>query len=141
MRKTYIIIILPIVLLLVSCSRPEFKTLKSVHNAPVFMEARYWKGLFGGSGTFELRITNKTGLELHECILILDAKYTHTFQGLHTKEKGLLKTSTLAIGEQLTFRFGGEVDNLIFFEGAQEGLIPKLIGMTCLESDFEWKMD
>ena len=141
MRKIYIIFLLPLVILFASCSRPEFRTLKSVTNAPVFMEARYWKGLFGGGGTFELRITNKTGIDLHECIMVIDGKYTHTFQGLHTKEKGLLKTSTLANGEQLTFQFGGEVDNLQFFEGAESGLIPKLVGMTCIENDYEWKME
>jgi len=140
MRKLYIIIVLQFIFLFSSCSSPHFKVLETTSPSGITMEGRYWRGYFEPTGSFELRITNNSSRDCNNCIIILDGKYKHELEGLHTKERGLIKDSIFAKSEQLTIPFIEDLNNLIFFEGAPEGYIPENIELKCNGCDGVWKL-
>jgi len=140
MQKLNFITVLLFLFLFASCSSPHFKVLESTSQSGITMEGRYWRGYFDPTGSFELRITNNSGRDCNNCIIVLDDKYKHELFGLHTREKGLIKDSVLAKGEQLTIPFIEDVNNLLFFEGTPEGYIPENIELKCDDCDGVWKL-
>jgi hypothetical protein len=123
-----------------SCSSPNFKVLETTSQTGITIEGRYWRGFFSSKGTFEIRLTNNSARDVKNCIVILDGKYKHSLNGLHTREKGMIRDSVFHKGEQVTIYFSDFDSNLIFFEGAEEGYLPDMIGLKCDECDGDWKL-
>jgi hypothetical protein len=140
MRKIYAIVFLQLIFLLSSCSSPNFKVLESSSQTGIVMEGRYWKGFFTSHGSFEIRLTNNSNQDYNNCVVILDSKYRHSLDGLHTREIGMIKDSVFHKGEQVTIYFSDYDSNLIFFEGAEEGYLPETIGLKCNECEGVWKL-
>ena len=123
-----------------SCSSPNFKVLETTSQSGITMEGRYWHGYFNPTGSFEIRITNNSGYDRRNCVIILDGKYQHELLGLHTREKGMIKDSLFTKGEQLTIPFIEDFSNLIFFKGAPDQYIPENIELKCDDCDGVWKL-
>jgi hypothetical protein len=140
MRISYIVIYLIFIFFFSSCSSPHFKVLETNSQSGITMEGRYWRGYFSPTGSFEIRIINNSNRDYSNCTIILDGKYKHELEGLHTRERGLIKDSMFTKGEQLTIPFIEDLNNLIFFEGAPEDYIPENIELKCDDCDGVWKL-
>jgi hypothetical protein len=103
------------------------------------MEGRYWRGFFDKSSDFELRITNNSGSDIRNCVLIFDNKYKHSLQGLHSLERGMIKDSLFRKGEQLTFQFNSDISNLTFFNVPNESYFPSSVSLEYGDKSIEWK--
>ena len=140
----YIIFII-LIFIFSSCSSHDFKILetnsqKTTSQSGITVEGRSWVALFSSTGPFEIRLTNNSNRDYKNCEIILDGKYRHSLDGLHTREIGMIKDSVFHKGENVTIYFSDDDSNLIFFEGTEEGYIPEVIGIKCNECDGEWKM-
>ncbi len=123
-----------------SCGDSNFRVLETNSQTGITVEGMYWKGLLSSSGSFEIRLTNNSGRDYRNCEIILDGKFSHSLDGLHTRDVGMIKDSVFHNGAQVTIYFSDEDSNLIFFEGAEFGLIPERIGIKCNECEGEWKL-
>lgn len=137
LKKASIFIVL---VLFSSCSNNTLHILETVSGSGITMEGRYWHGLFTSKGSFELRMTNSSGQDCKNCIIIFDSKYKHELLGLHTREKGMIKDSTFQKGIQLTIPFIEDLNNLDFFTGVPDGYIPETIELKCDNCDEVWKL-
>jgi hypothetical protein len=124
-----------------SCGNRDFRVLETSSQTGITVEAMYWKRLFSSSGAFELRLTNNSGQDYKNCEIILDEKFRHPLNGLHTREIGMIKDSVFRNGSQVTIYFSDEDSNILFFEGAESGFIPETIGVKCDECEGVWRMD
>lgn len=125
--------------LLISCSSPTFIPLETTTQSNILMEGRYWRGFFEKSSDFELRLTNNSGSDIKNCILIFDNKYKHTIQGLHSLERGMIKDSLFRKGEQLTFQFNSDISNLTFFNVPNENYFPSTVSLEYGSMSILWK--
>ena len=123
-----------------SCSSPDFKILETSSQTGITIEGRYWIAFFSSTGPFEIRLTNSSNRDYKNCEIILDGKFRHTLNGLHTREIGMIKDSVFHKGAQVTIYFSDDDSNLIFFKGTKEGYIPEVIGIKCNECEGEWKL-
>lgn len=103
------------------------------------MEGRYWRGFFDKRSDFELRLTNNSGSDIKNSILIFDDKYKHTLQGLHSLERGMIKDSLFRKREQLTFQFNSDISNLTFFNVPNESYFPSTVSLGYGDNLIEWK--
>jgi hypothetical protein len=140
MRRIYPFVFLQLIFLLSSCSSPNFKVLETASQTGITMEGRYWKGFFSSHGSFEIRLSNSSNQDYNNCVVILDGKYSHPLNGLHTREIGMIKDSVFHKGEKVTLYFSDYDSDLIFFEGAEEGYLPETVGLKCDECDIQWKL-
>jgi len=101
---------------------------------------RSWIAFFSSTGPFEIRLTNNSNSDYKNCEILLDGKFRHSLDGLHTSEIGMIKDSLFHKAEQVTIYFSDDDSNLIFFEGAEEGYIPEVIGIKCDECEGEWRL-
>lgn len=123
-----------------SCASQDFKVLETTSQSGITVELRSWIPFLSSTGPFEIRLTNNSNSNYKNCEIIFDGKFIHKLDGLHTRETGMIKDSVFHKGSQVTIYFSDDDSNLIFFEGAEEGYIPEVIGIKCDECDGEWKI-
>lgn len=123
-----------------SCGNTDFRVLETSSQTGITVEGRYWKALLSSTGSFEIRLTNNSNGDYKNCEVILDGKFSHPLNGLHTREIGMIKDSVFHKGAQVTIYFSDEDSNIMFFEKAELGYIPEVIGIKCNECKGEWKM-
>lgn len=128
-------------LLFTGCSIPEFKFLKPDQPTQITLEEKYFKPLFGTSSEFDLRITNNSNTDLKNCELIFDDKYKHSLQGLHSRNKGLIRDSLFRKGSQYVIYFDREDSNLEFFNVGNDFTRPEKISLKCDECLLYWETD
>lgn len=129
--------ILPI--LFSSCSNTANKVLECNGNCPIILEGRQWHGLFDRHGGFELKFTNQSEKEIDSCYLILDHKYKHTWEGLYSQDRGLLKNSIIYPHEVCTIQFSDIITNQDYFNIKESGYIPYEITLECKGCSSTWK--
>lgn len=138
-NKYLLVIIIFSSVLLISCSSPTFIPLEPNAQSNILMEGRYWRGFFDKRSDFELRLTNNSGSDIKNSILIFDDKYKHTLQGLHSLERGMIKDSLFRKREQLTFQFNSDISNLTFFNVPNESYFPSTVSLGYGDNLIEWK--
>ncbi len=124
-----------------SCSNSLFKVMERSGNCPIMLEARTWHGLFNRRGGFELRFTNQTDNKITCLNLIFDHKYSHSWDGLYSTERGLIKDSTIYPHEVITIPFSEDISNQDYYNFPEDGFIPEEINMECRDCTSSWKLN
>jgi len=124
---------LAVLLILSSCNSTGFRILDKTGNCPVMLEARK----FGGE--FILRFTNQSDNKFTGSSLMLDKKYMHTWFGLYSNERGLIKDSTIYPHEICTLQFTEVITNQDYFDIKEDGYIPGEITLENKDCSVTWK--
>lgn len=143
MKKLYIHILISIfAITFSSCTTNEYETLiSSGNNQGIIVQGKLRRGLFGRAGGFELRLINNSGRDMQNCIIEFNGKYSHTLNGLHSKEKGMIKSDTFLKNDTLSLPFLEDVDNMIFFNIKDDNFKAEKVKLKCSECDAEWKIE
>lgn len=134
-----ILILTVLSVLWISCSQPDFRTLEPDVKNGVIMEARFWRGTFDPSGGFDLRLINNSNANLFNCSLGFDDKYSHSVEGLYSKEKGLIKQKMIAKGDTLTLQFSHDQSNLLYYDIKEQNYFPKRLTLSGDSIRVNWK--
>lgn len=129
----YIIVSFSVLLILSSCSSTAFRVFDKTGNCPVMLEARKF------SGEFILRFTNQSDSKITGSTLILNKKYKHTWFGLYSNERGLIKDSTIYPHEICTLQFTEVITNQDYFDIKEDGYIPDEITLENKDCSATWK--
>jgi hypothetical protein len=131
-----------VLLIFSSCTTNDYKVLESSGNTNgIIVQGRLRRGLFGRAGGFELKLINSSGKDMQNCVVEFNGKYNHTLNGLHSKEKGMIKSDTFSKNDTLTLPFIEDVDNMIFFNINDKNFKAEKVKLKCSECEAEWKIE
>jgi len=134
--------VLPFLILFSSCTTNDYETLIFSGNNPgIIIQGKLRRGLFGRAGGFELKLINNSGKDMQNCLVEFNGKYSHTINGLHSKEKGMLKSDIFQKGDTLTLPFIEDLDNMILFDVKDDNFKPETVKLKCSDCDAEWKIE